>query len=677
MKTLKPKFATCNLQPAIVFWLFIANCLLPTAFVTLSGVEGFSQGGTWTQKADYLGGPRGGVVGFAIGTKGYYAFGWQFSNYIYYKDLWEWDQPTNVWTQKASLAGNVLGRGDASGFSIGNKGYVGTGFTGNASFPDESKFWEWDQASNTWTQTTNYNTVMYCGRSFAVGFSIANKGYIGTGYSNCGAPATGPVVNQYLVEWNPATSAWTQKASLPGVGRGKAVGISIGNKGYIGTGEDQNQLPLNDWWEWDPGTDSWTQKATVPGLKRMYAAGFSIGADGYLGTGWDGVALLKDFYRYTPATNTWAQMTDYPHPVCDVDHATFNIGCKGYFGCGATHPVTPGTYFNDFWEYTPPGVPVAAVSGNTAICIGQSATLTASGGTSYSWSTGATTTTIIVQPPPASTSITYSVIVSNGGSCNDYASITVNVLYPPVVPMVSNATICSGQTAALTASGGSNYLWSNGNTNSTINVSPTVTTSYSVTTSNSCGSSTASGTVTVKNCCSVTPVIFSDPGGTVCVGQNVFISASGGVTYSWSTGAAVAYISVTPSVTTTYSVTVTDAAGCTGTAAITVQVDPNCSATGISQLNGDALQAGIWPNPSNGLFHLVLPLSFKEGMVEIYSVVAGVEKIFSSPMQEIKDGIIDLSSQPGGIYFLRISMPAGQAKTGKEMLYEKIVIQKE
>ncbi|TAL61911.1 MAG: hypothetical protein EPN85_03715, partial [Bacteroidetes bacterium] len=64
--------------------------------------------------------------------------------------------------------------------------------------------------------------------------------------------------------------------------------------------------------------------------------------------------------------------------------------------------------------------------------------------------------------------------------------------------------------------------------------------------------------------CTATAVISSDPSSTVCVGQNVFISASGGITYSWNTGATTANIVAAPSVTTTYSVTLTDAAGCTG-----------------------------------------------------------------------------------------------------------------
>jgi N-acetylneuraminic acid mutarotase len=69
------------------------------------------------------------------------------------------------------------------------------------------------------------------GRRSAVSFSIGNKGYMGTGYS----PATSSYKDDFW-EYDPATNAWTQKANLGGRPRNGAVGFAIGNKGYIGTG---------------------------------------------------------------------------------------------------------------------------------------------------------------------------------------------------------------------------------------------------------------------------------------------------------------------------------------------------------------------------------------------------------------------------------------------------------
>src|SRR6187399_3250718 len=89
--------------------------------------------GTWTQKANVFTTPRCGAVGFSIGNKGYMGTGLQFGlSPNYFNDFWEWDQASSSWTQKANFPGSA--RGDAVGFSITNKGYIltGTTSTGNA-----------------------------------------------------------------------------------------------------------------------------------------------------------------------------------------------------------------------------------------------------------------------------------------------------------------------------------------------------------------------------------------------------------------------------------------------------------------------------------------------------------------------------------------------------------------
>src|SRR5437764_15217912 len=81
-----------------------------------------------------------------------------------------------------------------------------------------------------------------------------------------------------------AQDTWAQKADFGGTGRFGAIGFSISNKGYLGTGNG-NDL-YNDFWEYDPSINAWAQKAgTVASWVR---AGFSIGSKGYIGTGYDG-----------------------------------------------------------------------------------------------------------------------------------------------------------------------------------------------------------------------------------------------------------------------------------------------------------------------------------------------------------------------------------------------------
>ena len=81
----------------------------------------FSQG-TWTQKSNCPGVSRIMAVSFSIGSKGYMGTGDDGSQNIFYNDFWEWDQTTNTWTQKATFAG--VPREEAIGFSIDRKSVV-------------------------------------------------------------------------------------------------------------------------------------------------------------------------------------------------------------------------------------------------------------------------------------------------------------------------------------------------------------------------------------------------------------------------------------------------------------------------------------------------------------------------------------------------------------------------
>ena len=64
----------------------------------------------------------------------------------------------------------------------------------------------------------------------------------------------------------------------------------------------------NDFWEYDPATDTWTQKADFEGVGRGFAVGFSIGSNGYIGTGLlgnlnYGGPSSKDFWEYDPGNS--------------------------------------------------------------------------------------------------------------------------------------------------------------------------------------------------------------------------------------------------------------------------------------------------------------------------------------------------------------------------------------
>lgn len=252
---------------------------------------------------------------------------------------------------------------------------------------------------------------------------------------------------------------------------------------------------------------------------------------------------------------TSAAITDNP-----TSNTSYTVLVTNASGCSDTSSVT---------VIVAP-VPTATLSGNDTVCSGQPTLLTAGGGGNYSWNTGATTTSVSVSP---TTNTTYSVIVSAGG-CSDTASIFVYVISAPVASVSGNTTICSGETTTLTAAGGGNYSWSNAATTNIISVSPTASTTYSVIVSAGGCSDTASISVAVNP----SPIAAVSPGGAICSGENITLTASGGGNYFWIPGGqTTAAIVVSPAVFTIYSVTVS-IGSCTDTASASVTVNPLPSA---------------------------------------------------------------------------------------------------
>lgn len=314
--------------------------LITIFFCFLNADPLFAAADTWTQMADFGGTTRVDAVGFSIGSKGYVGTGYDGANTA---DFWEYDSLGNTWTQKADFAGSA--RQAAVGFSIGTKGYIGTGYDGAV----QKDFWEYDPGANAWTQKTDFGGPA---RFNAVGFSIGNKGYIGTGYD-------GSTYYKDFWEYDPATDTWSQKANIEsfyGGRREAAVGFSIGSKGYIGLGVRIDIIwvfpfttYLQDFYEYDPTTDAWTMKSSFAGGARYDAVGFSVGNLGYVGTGYfatSSATYYRDFWEFDPVADTWTQRADFGGSGRRAS-VGFSVGSQGYIGLG----FDSSTFLNDFWNY--------------------------------------------------------------------------------------------------------------------------------------------------------------------------------------------------------------------------------------------------------------------------------------------------------------------------------------
>lgn len=269
------------------------------------------------------------------------------------------------------------------------------------------------------------------------------------------------------------------------------------------------------------------------------------------------------------------------------------------------------------------------------ICNGESAVLQSEGGQSYQWSNGQAGSLILVFP---STNSTYYVTVTNALGCTDVDTVVVTVKPLPTQPVITGgpSILCPGATATFASSVTTNIIWSNGATTPSITVSSPG--SYSVTHIGANGCSSVSNTVQVTN---ATPALLSPSTPvSICTGQSVTLTVFLANAYQWSTGATTSSITVSPFSTTTYTVTATNAAGCTYVLSNTVTVLPNIIPGPVSNLL-----------PPDGATNLILPVTLSwspgsnAGLYDVFVWQQGTAK----PAQANYPGLTKLSLQPANL----------------------------
>jgi dienelactone hydrolase len=199
--------------------------------------------------------------------------------------------------------------------------------------------------------------------------------------------------------------------------------------------------------------------------------------------------------------------------------------------------------------YTPFSVSIA---GNTVVCSGNTTTLTASGASTYTWTSGVINGAAFT--PSVSQNYTVSAADVSGCVITNTTFVTVNAT--PTVSL-NSGSICTGSSFTISPTGASTYTFLNGSSV----VSPTTTTSYSVTgtSTEGCVSSVAVSSVSVN----AKPVVTVNSG-SICAGSSFTISPTGANTYTISGGSTI----VSPTTTASYSVAGTSTAGCVSSVAV-------------------------------------------------------------------------------------------------------------
>ena len=234
---------------------------------------------------------------------------------------------------------------------------------------------------------------------------------------------------------------------------------------------------------------------------------------------------------------------------------------------GVTNTVTGHGFISIIYAFN--GSLTTATITPFAICQGQTATITAGGSSTYTWSTASNSNVITVNP---TSNTTYTVTGTNSIGCVSNAVVTVTVSSGSPVLSVASSTnqICLGKTVTLTASGALTYTWTGGVTNG-LAYSPSVTSNYTVLGQNGCGTTSAVTTVTVAP---LAVSVLSTPTAVCAGGSATLTAASAGTSYTWQPfslpGASVV---VSPNATTVYTVSTSDGT-CSGVANLTLVANP-------------------------------------------------------------------------------------------------------
>lgn len=300
------------------------------SFTTLSG-------DAWNSITDFPGELDQWPVGFTIDNNIYMGIGLinGSSTSSVSNEWWAYDTSTGEWSEKAPFPGNVSIQ--ATGFAIGNKGYV---LSANQE-ENPAAFWEYDATEDRWTRKTDFPSA---GRMRPAKFVIDGKAYVMGGLS----------AQEHLWEFDPTATSegmdahgnpmgvWSQKAYYEGESSYIYLpstfvidGIAYMYNLYPSRNEEGERVNTSEFWSYDPATDLWFEKANFPGELRQNMISFSINGKGYMGGERD-----PDFWEYNPSTNTWTQKNDAPSSGHEL---SFSIGDRGYFF----------SVYNSIIEYVP------------------------------------------------------------------------------------------------------------------------------------------------------------------------------------------------------------------------------------------------------------------------------------------------------------------------------------
>src|SRR6185312_2028884 len=241
-------------------------------------------------------------------------------------------------------------------------------------------------------------------------------------------------------------------------------------------------------------------------------------------------------YTYSWSNGATTQTTTGLSAGTYVCIVTDNSGCKYEVGITLANPTSPD---------------VRIFPKSDSLCLGNSVVLNATGAKIYKWTPALGLSCNICSNPTATPTVTtiYTVVATDSIGCTATVKETIKVYPSPTPSIKGRDSVCSGFTDTLTAKGGSTYLWSNGATTSSIKYKVTNTTTVTVTAHNGFCSKDTSIVIHV-----VSPAAkIKASSDSVCQGDSILLTGSGGLRYKWNTGSTTTTIWVKPQKSTTYT----------------------------------------------------------------------------------------------------------------------------
>jgi N-acetylneuraminic acid mutarotase len=205
------------------------------------------------------------------------------------------------------------------------------------------------------------------GAAFSINNGSSSLAYVGTGINPVTPNQkltsmykyTPSLINGSVYGYDSAVGSWSQVAAFPGQARSNAVGFTIGNTGYIGSGlANDGVTSLSDFYSYNPSANTWSPIDSIhddsTSYPRFDAVAFGFDTTAYVLTGTNQLYYFSDVWRYSPSTNTWIQQRAFPGSERSGAVSFVHNG-QGYIATGFTpgSKWSIGNYCYDFWLFTP------------------------------------------------------------------------------------------------------------------------------------------------------------------------------------------------------------------------------------------------------------------------------------------------------------------------------------